>query len=223
MGRKRGASGTSELAAPARIREAALVRFAAVGFAGTSIRDVARAARVSPGLIQHHFRSKARLRQAVDAFVARRTTEAFADLVGGDGAADSAGRLGARISAFIRANPAVFAYVGRSILEGDPPGVALLEHLLALARAQLERLAADDLLRPGLDVQWAALHVVLIDVGAFLLAQPLGRYLGAELTSPEGLARMERATAALFLEGIYRPRRERRRKSGRDRPADPRR
>lgn len=199
----------SDLTAAARIRNAALDRFAAVGVAATSIRAVAKAAGVSPGLVQHHFRSKAKLRRAVDELVALRTTEAFADVVVGARAAESAESVGARISAFIRANPAIFTYVGRSLLEGDAPGRALLGHLLDLARAQLDRLAADGLLRPGVDLEWTALHVILIDVGAFLLERPLTRYLGQSLRSTEGLARMEKATAALFLHGIYRARHRR--------------
>src|SRR5262252_4469110 len=59
----------SDLTSAARIRDAALEAFSARGVAGTSIRDVAKAAAVSPGLVQHHFRSKAGLRRAVDDFV----------------------------------------------------------------------------------------------------------------------------------------------------------
>src|SRR5437899_7555139 len=72
----------SDLTAVARIRNAALRHFAARGVAATSIRDVARAARVSPGLVQHHFHSKARLRRAVDEFVIRRALEAVGTPIG---------------------------------------------------------------------------------------------------------------------------------------------
>jgi AcrR family transcriptional regulator len=200
----------TDLTAAARIRDAALARFAAVGVAATSIRDVAKVAGVSPGLVQHHFRSKAQLRRAVDAFVALRTSEAFADVIGGEPASASAGKLGERISAFIRANPVVFAYIGRSLLEGDVAAEALLGHFLGLARAQLGRLAADELLRPDVDLEWAALHLMLIDVGGFLLERSVSRYLGTPITGGDGLRRMEKATAALFLHGIYRPIRRRR-------------
>src|SRR5437762_10750424 len=74
----------SDLTAAARIREAALRLFAEHGVSGASIRDVAKAAGVSPGLVQHHFRSKARLRRAVEESVVRRATEAFGRPIGGD-------------------------------------------------------------------------------------------------------------------------------------------
>lgn len=58
-----------DLSARARIRQAALQEFAAHGFKGASIRGIARAAGVSPGLVQHHFGTKDGLREACDAYV----------------------------------------------------------------------------------------------------------------------------------------------------------
>jgi AcrR family transcriptional regulator len=205
------AIGVSDLTAAARIRDAALRQFAGRGVAATSIRDVAKAAGVSSGLVQHHFRSKARLRRAVEEFVVHRAIAAFGQPTGSDSPAESSMQMGARISAFIRANPAVFAYVGRSILEGDAAGLELFERFLALARAQLARLVTGGLLRSDLDRDWAALHVVLIDVGAYLLEPALSRYLGEPLLSEKGLKRMQKATEALFLKGIYRQEERRRR------------
>ncbi len=49
-----------------RIVRAALVQFANHGFRGASIRGIASAADVSPGLIQHHFGTKDGLRKACD-------------------------------------------------------------------------------------------------------------------------------------------------------------
>ena len=210
------ATAASDLTAAARIRDAALRQFAARGVAATSIRDVAKAAQVSPGLVQHHFRSKAGLRSAVDDHVMRRAMEAFGDLVGAATPAANAGELGARIAGFIRANPAIFAYIGRSLLQRDGPGLDLLARLLVLGRAQTDHLVARRLLRADVDRDWATLHVILINVGAFLLEESLSRYLGASLLSDEGLRRMEKATTALFLKGIYRaPAEQRSRARGR--------
>ncbi|WP_131742871.1 TetR/AcrR family transcriptional regulator [Actinomadura roseirufa] len=55
-----------DLTARARIREAALRHFAEHGFARATIREIARTAGVSPGLVRHHFGSKESLRQACD-------------------------------------------------------------------------------------------------------------------------------------------------------------
>ena len=60
---------TDDLTAYARIRNAALELYADKGPARTSIREVARAAGVSPGLVQHHFGTKQNLLRAVNEFV----------------------------------------------------------------------------------------------------------------------------------------------------------
>jgi AcrR family transcriptional regulator len=194
----------SDLTAAARIRDAALREFAARGVAATSIRDVARAARVSPGLVQHHFRSKAGLRRAVEDFVAGRVREAFGERFEQRSVAELSSRISAKISDFIRENPDVFAYIGRSLLEGDPAGGSLFEGFLRLARTQIDRLQSTRLLRPDLDPEWTALHVVLIDLGAYLLEAGVSRFLGEPLRSERALARMERATVQLFVQGVFR-------------------
>jgi AcrR family transcriptional regulator len=213
----------ADLTAAARIRDAALREFAARGVSATSIRDVARAAKVSPGLVQHHFRSKAGLRRAVEEFVTRRAIEALGNLVPDGSPAETTTRIAHRISAFIRENPAAFAYIGRSLLEGDAAGVALFESLLGVARAQIDRFRDAGLLRADLDLDWTVLHVVLIDVGAYLLEAGLVRYLGESPRSERGLERMERATAALFLRGIFRPDEDRPTRNPLETPAPPRR
>ncbi|AHH21202.1 putative transcriptional regulator, TetR family [Nocardia nova SH22a] len=55
----------SDLSTPARIREAAIVVFGDEGF-GVGVRAIAKAAGVSPGLVNHHFGSKDGLREACD-------------------------------------------------------------------------------------------------------------------------------------------------------------
>jgi AcrR family transcriptional regulator len=204
------ATADRDLTAAARIRDAALRQFAARGVAATSIRDVARAARVSPGLVQHHFRSKDGLRRAVEEFVVQRATETFGQPISAESPAEISTKIGSKISAFIRANPAMFAFIGRSLLEGDTAGMDLFAGLLRLARAQVELIARAGLLRPDLDLEWTALHVILIDVGAYLLEPGLSRYLGRSLLAEGSLERMETATAALFLRGVFRAEKRRR-------------
>ena len=65
----------SDVTARARIRDAAVRRFAADGF-GAPVRAIAADAGVSPGLVIHHFGSKAALRAACDEHVLREVREA---------------------------------------------------------------------------------------------------------------------------------------------------
>ena len=60
--------------------------FAERGPDRVTVRDVAAAAEVSPGLVMHHFGSKAGLREAVDEHVAH-TFDAMLDTLTDDGTA----------------------------------------------------------------------------------------------------------------------------------------
>ncbi|WP_308210971.1 helix-turn-helix domain-containing protein [Nonomuraea thailandensis] len=65
------------------MREAAMALFAEQGVKATTIRGVAEAAKVSPGLVQHHFGTKEALRLACDeyvlAYVRRQVTAGITD------------------------------------------------------------------------------------------------------------------------------------------------
>jgi TetR/AcrR family transcriptional regulator, regulator of cefoperazone and chloramphenicol sensitivity len=60
---------TDDLTTTARIRDAAIELMGRDGF-GTSVRAIATAADVSPGLVIHHFGSKDGLRRACDEYIA---------------------------------------------------------------------------------------------------------------------------------------------------------
>ena len=66
-------SDAEDLTTRARIRDAAIRHFGRDGFARATIRDVAAAAGVSPGLVIHHFGTKAGLRDACDQHVLAQT------------------------------------------------------------------------------------------------------------------------------------------------------
>src|SRR5665811_596325 len=60
--------------------------FAERGFDATSIRDVAAAAGVSSSLVVHHFKTKARLKEATDARLISALASMIAELPTGEGA-----------------------------------------------------------------------------------------------------------------------------------------
>jgi AcrR family transcriptional regulator len=181
-----------------RIRAAALERFARDGVSATSIRGVAAAAGVSPGLVQHYFPSKAKLRAAVDAHVidvARATLAVRA--VDGDPVADIAERLTALVSEHFVA----LRYVARGVAEGDEAALAMFDAITQLCRDQLTAFAEQGLLREGLDHEWAALHTVLINLGTVILEPGVSRQLGRPFLDDSQVQRWKEATTALFVGG----------------------
>jgi AcrR family transcriptional regulator len=188
----------------ARVRNAALAGFARHGVDATSIRAVARAAGVSPGLVQHHFASKEALRDAVNSYVVAIATQAFSDLPDSGSPEDIQQELGDRVTAFVRDHPTALRYVARSVADGNAPATAIFDAFVAIARQQWERLARHGLLREDADIEWSALHVVLLNLATVLLELAINRHLPADLRDPEQLERWNQASSALFREGVYR-------------------
>ncbi|MGH2831967.1 MAG: TetR/AcrR family transcriptional regulator, partial [Solirubrobacteraceae bacterium] len=125
----------SDLTAQARIRNAALAGFARDGVAATSIRDVAKAAGVSPGLVQHHFSSKAALVQAVNDHVIAIAATAFSAKLDSRPQADVFQQVGDRITGLVRDNPLALLYVARSTADGEEAALQIFDAFVAIARA----------------------------------------------------------------------------------------
>jgi AcrR family transcriptional regulator len=184
-----------------RIRAAALEGFARVGVAATSIRDVAATAGVSPGLVQHYFPSKAALREAVDSHVTDVVRVALAVRpVDGDPIDDIAERL----TALVAENFDELRYLGRGVAEGDEAAMAIFDTLVQLCREQLAAFEAEELLREGLDLDWAALHTVVINLGTVMLEPGVSRLLGRRFLDDRQVQRWREATTALFVSGEIR-------------------
>src|SRR5215207_1951807 len=139
-------------AAPERIRDAALEGFANGGVRATSIRDVARAAGVSPGLVQHHFANKGALQKAVDDHMLGILVQAFGDIP--EGGAEFFKEMGDRITQFVDEYPTLMRYVSRSIIEGEEASLRIFDVFVALAESHVERLKTEGFLREDLDMMW---------------------------------------------------------------------
>lgn len=196
---------TSDLTGLARIRNAALEEFARDGVAGTSLRDVAKAAGVSPGLVQHHFATKAALVEAVGAHVVGLATEAFGDLpAAGTTPVESQKQLGDRVTAFVTEQPMALLYVARAVAEGDKTATVVFDAFVEIAKGLWQTLADHGLLREDADITWAALHGVTLILGTVLYQAEISRHLPEQFTTAEELERWNAAGNALFSEGLYR-------------------
>jgi AcrR family transcriptional regulator len=196
----------ADLNASARIRNAALAAFAERGVAAASIRDVAASAGVSPGLVQHHFGTKAGLREAVDEYVIELAVETFRDLVRDGEDVDVWRAMGDTTTAWVRDNATAVRYVARALAEEDAGASRIFDALVEVAQGQwLEPLAREGKLEPNVDREWAALHVIVFNLATVLLEPALSRLLPAPLFTPEQLARWNAATTELYRRGLTRP------------------
>jgi AcrR family transcriptional regulator len=183
----------------ARIRDAAIERFAEDGVDGTSVRSVAAAAGVSPGLVIHHFGSKDALRVACDQHVAALIRERKRAAMGPG--MDPLGSLRAG-----EAGPPLLRYLARTLVDGSPHVAELVDELVADAEEYMEQGVANGLLQPSEDPRGRSAVLTIWSLGALVLHEHLHRLLGADLTGdPAGLGPYAVPAAELLTHGVMRP------------------
>ena len=193
---------TDDLTAYARIRNAALELFSEKGPARSSIREIARRAAVSPGLVQHHFGTKENLARAVNEFVISDALTVLADLP--DDTEQRSEVFGARMHAIARARPYGIRYMARLVAERDPTGLQMFDALVKQGVASLEGMRERGQLPDGLDLEWASIHVVNFNLAAFLFEPAVTNTLGEPLITEEGIDRFIAAASQLLTRAIVR-------------------
>src|SRR6266540_2913074 len=165
-------SAREDLTTRAVIRDEALRLFAEYGPEAVSLRRVAAAAGASPGLVAHHFGSKAGLREAVEAHVERVFDALFAALDDTDWSAgpsdgSPAGSLaGSLAEVFVSALPPdspIPVYLRRLLLSGDLAVLLLRDQIAAV-------LGVDPLGRDGM-TRWAGEVLAVYQGGLFVTGQ----------------------------------------------------
>ncbi len=178
-----------DLTARARIRDAALKLFAERGIDATTVRDIAKEAGVSPGLLRHHFGSKDDLREACDGYALDRLIR-FKERVVLDGELNN--------PAFMLANhPMVLQlmrYLTQSMIAGSAGAAALFDRMVQATEDWLTK-HYPDLYR---DPHAVAAVFVAMQTGQLVMHEHLSRALGADVHSVEGQPRMGRAVVDFF-------------------------
>lgn len=152
----------SDLTARARIRDVAIECFAEDGF-GASFRAIAARASVSPGLITHHFGSKAILRAECDAEVLRSYQALKTEAI-----ADPSAYLFARLTGPGVASTVV-VYMLRAIHAGGEPARQFLDSLVDQARVVMAESVASGLVRPSRDEEARLRYLTHQAMGAMLV------------------------------------------------------
>lgn len=200
-------SGGDDLKAAAVIRDCAMRLFADRGVSAVTVRDVATAAGVSPGLVIHHYKSKDGLKAAADERALTLLRELFesasgppADGVGGD---DLSASLTAMFVEVIGRNPVLPAYLRRLLVDGGPPAEELFRSLYEVTRVALDRMQDAGLIRPAADPDARAAFLLSNDLAAMVLRDQIAAVLGIDPLSPEGLRRYGETLMAVYSEGVF--------------------
>jgi AcrR family transcriptional regulator len=167
-----------DLTARARIRNAALAMLSERGIKGTTIRGVAEAAGVSPALVQHHFGSKEKLREACDEYVMDyirgATTAAIDDKNLGDPEF---------LSSTYESAPPIMAYLG------SPAAAAMFDEIVDITERYLQQHAE----KPLSDYRAHAAVFTAMKLGVTVLQSHVARALGADAFTGDVIHRVGRA------------------------------
>ncbi|MGV9802744.1 TetR family transcriptional regulator [Mycobacterium sp. NPDC003449] len=176
-----------DVTARARIRDTAMRLFAEHGVKATTIRTIAAAAAVAPGLVSHHFGNKQGLRDACDAFVVDYLRRVLGEGVDGGAIADPD-----FVGEVYRGAPMVMCYVSRALVDESPGATKLFDDLVELTEQYLAEhppkgAAAQQDLRT-----LAAVHVAM-RLGVWVLHPHLLRAMGGDALTPQVLTRISAA------------------------------
>ncbi|MDN6135551.1 MAG: TetR/AcrR family transcriptional regulator [Brevibacterium sp.] len=177
-----------------RIRTAAISEFAIHGFTKSTIRSIASAAGVSPGLVIHHFGSKEGLRTACDNHVFDAIAEAKA----------ANAEYATRVMQMIFDDPEMSTnidYLMKSLLDPSEHGQRYFEHYVDLVEDYITHGFAGYTFRQSDDPRGQAATIATLALSPSILAQRLQTSLGTDNTT-ETMTRLAPHLLDLYLNGV---------------------
>ena len=182
-----------DLTARARIRDAAIRLFAERGVESTTIREIARTAGVSGGLVRHHFGSKDDLRTACDAY-------ALSQIMRLKEQAVLEGQIaGPGFMSTVQPTMLVLLkYFARSMVDGSPSAHSMFDEMVGLCEDWLAKHHRGEMRDPR---AYAAL-LVATELGVLVMREQLSRALGSDIFTPKGHLRWVRAKVDFYSQPL---------------------
>jgi TetR/AcrR family transcriptional regulator, regulator of cefoperazone and chloramphenicol sensitivity len=177
----RGGVAFEDLTARARIRNAALRYFTEYGFDRATIRDIARAAGVSPGLVRHHFGSKNELRNACDTYALEALHAYVEQAMTDEGLNDPKIIAEARdpLHPYQR-------YLARALIDESEAAAQIFDEMVAMTEQLLQRIDKHRPDPPVADLRTRAALTVAMALGIPAFQAHISRSIGTDILSPEG-------------------------------------
>lgn len=167
---------SADFTARARIRDAAITCFAESGVDGTTVREIASVAGVSPGLVMHHFGSKVALREECDTYVVDLIISGKREAIEHSWSLDSLAYVRS-----LESGPPVLRYLARTLVDGSPQVAVLVDRMVADGEAISRQAVAAGLMNPSDDERARAAVLTIWSLGALVLHEQISRLLGEDL------------------------------------------
>ncbi len=186
-----------------RNQDEALRLFAERGPDAVTVRQIAAAAGVSPGLVIHRFGSKDGLREAVDGHVLALFGAMLTELTTSDLYEPGAtGSLAEAVMKHLPPGSPVPAYLRRLLLAGGDSGRELFRRLYQGSQSALEAMSQAGLAARGADPAVRAAILLSNDLAVLLLREHLTDVLGDDPLSAGGMARWGRELLTIYAAGL---------------------
>jgi TetR/AcrR family transcriptional regulator, regulator of cefoperazone and chloramphenicol sensitivity len=176
-------STADDLTTRARIRDAAIGLFGREGFARATVRSVAAEAGVSPGLVIHHFGSKAGLRDACDEHVLSQTATQGREKT-------DPGSTGRLIQDYLN-NPHDYAneiaYIRQSLSDESDAGDAFFDGVVSQTEDIIHTGIQAGTIRVFENVRAIAVVIASNSLSMLILGRHVSRALGTPVAEPHGI------------------------------------
>lgn len=168
-------------------------QFAEHGTKGATIKGIAAAAGVSPGLVQHHFGSKDALRKACDAYVieAFDGLDRFGLINGEITKSDFMGELFTKSSLVLR-------YIARAMAEGAPVTTDLFDTGASVAAEFLSDIAPERFATGSDKAKEAGAVMAAMHLSTVVLHEYLSRRMGGDVLTPQNSSRLGMAMLEIY-------------------------
>jgi AcrR family transcriptional regulator len=180
-----GGAAPEDLTARARIRNAALRYFTEYGYDRATIRDIARAAGVSPGMVRHYFGSKEELRKACDTY-ALQALHDYAEL-----AMTDEGLNDPKLLAEARGPLDPYQrYLARALIDESETAAQIFDEMVAMTERILGQIDKQRPDPPAADLRTRAAVRLAMALGIPAFQAHISRSIGTDILSPEGDRRL---------------------------------
>lgn len=192
------------LTAETKIRRAALALFAEHGYEAATVRAIAAAAGVSPGLIIHHYGSKAGLRDAVNREVIA-IIGGFIDdhLPEGDSIEEIFAKPEAGFRELFTSRPELGAYIRCLFFDGDEAGLEILRQFMAISRKLSASFESLGWMREAPDPEMRDLQLIILEMGPILFYPLFAAYFEQPPLTEETHQRWMATEFDLFMNGLF--------------------
>ncbi|MFH8619920.1 TetR/AcrR family transcriptional regulator [Streptomyces sp. NPDC017979] len=191
-----------DLTARARIRDAALKHFTESGFAKATIRDIARTAGVSPGLVRHHFGSKEGLRDACDAYVLEALNR-FNDQATQE-REQQPGHVPVGLADRHALDP-IQRYLVNALRDDSSVAAPMFDGMVQMVSRWLALADAERTDPPRVDRETRAALMVVQSLGIAAFHEHVSRTMGVDIFSTEGDRKIALAMLDLFSHRLVSP------------------